>query len=428
MQDRDALLRRHALARSSARRLGAAPGGRERGGDPLRRGRGRRAGAPQVDRHGSCRAPPARTPRAAPTRRVGTISPVSSASGDELVGTEQAALGVVPAHERLDARDAPVGELDDRLVVQRELAAVERAAQLALGARRSARAPRMRASKSSKPPRPRVLGAVHRRVGVAQQVARRASSLPDERDADARRDEEPRSPATWNGAPARRARARRARAGSRRRRRPRSRIGELVAAEARDGVAGARPPRCSAAATSREQLVAGVVAERVVDELEAVEVEEEHARRCAVPRAARRSACSRRSSNRARGSAGRVSASCIARCSRSSSFACGRSRRATPRPAGRIAGARKARLNHTTSPSSARRTERGSARRPGLRAAPRALPRAAGALGSTCANPGSPISDSREQPSRRRAAAEAYSYVPSGACREIRSAAWRPRA
>ena len=54
--------------------------------------------------------------------------------------------------------------------------------------------------------------------------------------------------------------------------------GELVAAEARDGVAGAGRG-AQAARDARQQLVAGRVAERVVDELEAVEVEEEQADR-----------------------------------------------------------------------------------------------------------------------------------------------------
>ena len=54
--------------------------------------------------------------------------------------------------------------------------------------------------------------------------------------------------------------------------------GELVAAEARDGVAGADRV-AQAARDGRQQLVAGRVAERVVDELEAVEVEEQQADR-----------------------------------------------------------------------------------------------------------------------------------------------------
>ena len=59
--------------------------------------------------------------------------------------------------------------------------------------------------------------------------------------------------------------------------------GELVAAHARDGVARAQR-RVEPQRDGLQQLVAGLVAERVVDDLEAVEVEEQHGG--AGPRAA----------------------------------------------------------------------------------------------------------------------------------------------
>lgn len=49
--------------------------------------------------------------------------------GDELAGRDQAALGIAPAHERLDAHDRAVGRAADRLVVQLELAALDRPPQ-----------------------------------------------------------------------------------------------------------------------------------------------------------------------------------------------------------------------------------------------------------------------------------------------------------
>ena len=55
--------------------------------------------------------------------------------------------------------------------------------------------------------------------------------------------------------------------------------GELVAAEAGDGVAVAKG-RLHALRDRLQQLVADVVPERVVDELEAVEIEEEHGQAC----------------------------------------------------------------------------------------------------------------------------------------------------
>ena len=52
---------------------------------------------------------------------------------DELRGREQPALGVLPAHQRLEAADRAVAEADDRLVDDAQLVALERAAQVALG-------------------------------------------------------------------------------------------------------------------------------------------------------------------------------------------------------------------------------------------------------------------------------------------------------
>ena len=59
------------------------------------------------------------------------IRPVLLGQRDELVGRHQPALRVLPADQRLDAGDPPVGEPDLRLVVQHELVVVDGAAQLA---------------------------------------------------------------------------------------------------------------------------------------------------------------------------------------------------------------------------------------------------------------------------------------------------------
>ena len=55
--------------------------------------------------------------------------PVSSANGMNSPGAHEAALGIVPAHERLEPAHAAVARLDDRLEVQDELVALDRAAQ-----------------------------------------------------------------------------------------------------------------------------------------------------------------------------------------------------------------------------------------------------------------------------------------------------------
>ena len=87
------------------------------------------SGAPSVAT-ARCIATACRQASRSTQRPIGTISPVSSANGMKSSGSTQAALGVVPAQQRLDARDAAVGEADDRLVVELELAAVERPLQV----------------------------------------------------------------------------------------------------------------------------------------------------------------------------------------------------------------------------------------------------------------------------------------------------------
>ncbi|MCY1357833.1 hypothetical protein D9M69_443410 [compost metagenome] len=59
---------------------------------------------------------------------------------DEFVGTEQAAFAVPPAHQRLEADDAPVGQAQPGLVVQFQFVAAQCLAQLALQVGEAARA------------------------------------------------------------------------------------------------------------------------------------------------------------------------------------------------------------------------------------------------------------------------------------------------
>ena len=88
---------------------------------------------------------------------------------DELARVEQAALGMVPAHQRLEADDLAAAQRDDRLVVELELVAVERVAQLALdleaahGPRPHLRVEDLAAAAAA------LLRPVHRGVGVADQ-------------------------------------------------------------------------------------------------------------------------------------------------------------------------------------------------------------------------------------------------------------------
>ena len=195
---------------------------------------------------------------------------------DEVAGVEQAALGVAPAHQRLEAGDLAAAQGDQRLVVELELVALERLAQLALDLEPAQR------------PRPHLgveelaagasalLGPVHRRVGVADQqvgVDRLAGRRAGHGDADAGADEvlDPahRVGLGEGGGDAVGDRHRLVLVGE-----AVDEDAELVAAEAGDDVAGpqvgAQPRR-----HRPQQLVAGVVAHAVVDQLEVVEVEEE---------------------------------------------------------------------------------------------------------------------------------------------------------
>ncbi len=192
----------------------------------------------------------------------------------EVARRHDAAHRVVPAQERLDRDAVTGGEVELGLEQHPQLVAVERAPERALGeqARHGLGVHRLveelvaRAAAS--------LGAVHRRVGVLQE-ARRALRRPvGDRDADAGRHRD---------------------LGARERERFGERLRgalgqlgglllaaqvlaehhELVAADAGDGVL-ATHGRGQAAAHRHQQLVAGLVAEAVVDQLEAVEVDEEH--------------------------------------------------------------------------------------------------------------------------------------------------------
>ena len=200
---------------------------------------------------------------------------------DELDRRQQPAVGVLPADQRLEPADLPGLQPDRRLVVEDELGAVQRAPELGFQVEPGDRRVVHRGLVHADPGLALGLGPVHRHVGVAHQllgtVARVGSSatptLAVTRSCLA---------AIANGSP--------------NTSRNRSAIAvasssschvleqdrELVAAEARRGVAG---PELVAQPVGRghEQLVAGGVAEAVVDRLEPVEVEDHHRERPLAP-------------------------------------------------------------------------------------------------------------------------------------------------
>ena len=197
----------------------------------------------------------------------GTISPVSSAIATNACGsTSQRQSASKPVI-------SPVPDAQDRLVEHLHAARLDRAPQVGLEVEpRDDVAVHLRVEHRVARLAVR-LGAVHGDVGVADQLLR-VGVGPAERDPDRPGDHQlavgDRERLGERGQHPLRDDRRLARVGH-----VLQQDGELVAADPRDGVAGAQ--RGVEPARDRlEQPVAGLVAERVVDELEAVEVEEQH--------------------------------------------------------------------------------------------------------------------------------------------------------
>ena len=194
---------------------------------------------------------------------------------DEVERRHEAALGVVPAHERLDRRDPAAGQVDGRLVVDHELVALERLLELGLQLEALERGEVHVRLEELVAALAAALGDVHGHVRVAQQLlGSLAGSAGARGDADARVHE--------GALPVdleRRAQRLDHAVGHA------GRLGgvghvleqdrELVAAESRGGVAAAQAV-VDALGDRHEQVIAGGVAEAVVDRLEVVHVEEEH--------------------------------------------------------------------------------------------------------------------------------------------------------
>ena len=162
---------------------------------------------------------------------------------DELLGREVAALGVRPAHQRLDRAQPPRRELDLRLEDQLELAGLDRAAQLG-DERQPLDAVLVELARVDDRVAVRGLRPLERDVGVAQQRVVALAVLGMAGDPDVRRRRRARRRGSSRARAARRAPARRRgdAAGDAVHRREDQ--GELVAAEPRGDVARARrsPP------------------------------------------------------------------------------------------------------------------------------------------------------------------------------------------
>ena len=252
----------------------------------------------------SCQPPPAGRPRASTQRPSGTISPVSSASGMNVDRRQQPALRVVPADQRLDAGDAP-GRERRRSAGSgaRARRARARAARSASSSSRSTRRACMLGSKTAYRALAAALGRVHRDVGVAQQLVGGLAPACRDGDADAGARRAPPCRRAANGLAQRLDDAlghvdrRRVVVGVLEQDR------ELVAAEARGGVAGAdaaaaaaRRPRTSSSSPAAWPRLSLTVLKSSRSMKSTATV--------ACRRSARASAC-RRGRGTARGSAGR---------------------------------------------------------------------------------------------------------------------------
>ena len=165
---------------------------------------------------------------------------------DELAGRDVAALGMLPAQQRLDADEPLVVEGELRLVVQRELiVGIQRAAQVAEQGEARGRVDAVLGSKKTAPAL-RSLAEYMAMSALREQLVGRRAVVRRERHADAGLDVE-RRPARREAALQRVAQA----LGDVARRSPRcsharQQDGELVAAEARHGVAVADTSRSRA--------------------------------------------------------------------------------------------------------------------------------------------------------------------------------------
>ncbi len=190
---------------------------------------------------------------------------------DEARGHQHAGLRVAPAHQRLDAEQAAGAEIDDRLILEEELLVRQRAADVGLEPQPLVQHVLHLRLEGDVAVLAGCLGVVHGDIGVAEQRLG-ARVRRGEGDADAGADAhlgavELERPVEGLDQGARQALDLADGGDALEQHR------ELIAAEARHGVGGARGLD-DALRHRLQQAVAGVVAERVVDVLEVVQIEE----------------------------------------------------------------------------------------------------------------------------------------------------------
>ncbi len=247
--------RRHAPGQAAAVELAA----REVDRDPRRVLAARPAGCVGASRE-QCPAPDLRHAAAALGR------------GEEVGGQQFAALGVVPAQQSLEPHDAAVAEANQRLVQHAQLAERQGGAQIALQRTAALCGGVQLGREVLDPSAPLRLGAVESQIAETHCLLGRVGLPRDLDDADAGAHR--RGLATQQEGPAEQVHGPRAH-------RPRGLL-PGTAQQQRELVATQPGQRVAAAdragkpfGDQAQQLVAGGVAERVVDRLEAVEVEQQ---------------------------------------------------------------------------------------------------------------------------------------------------------
>ena len=227
-----------------------------------------------------------------PFRRVGTGAPQDPAAerhdqaaflrqADELVGEQQAALGMAPAHQRLGAAALAPADVDDGLVVQLEFVAQQRAPHVLFELAAVARVRLHGGLEEAIAVAALGFRLVEREVGVAHELVGVAGVLRRQRDADRGADDDLASIDVVG-------------LGERQKNAVRQDGGlvalvhvgnldhcELIAAESRDDVEVAHQA-AQPVSDRLQERVADRMPERIVDRLEAVEVEHQHRERLAV--------------------------------------------------------------------------------------------------------------------------------------------------
>ena len=193
---------------------------------------------------------------------------------------------MVPARQRLDADHDRAAGVDDRLIGGGEAVVADRVQQIAFQELALRKVGVHRRVVDAGAVAAFVLGAIERHVGVAQDVGGVAGAAVDHGDADRGADDDvvavDRIGRADGGDDAAGDRLQRIRIGG-----ADGDDGEFVAAEPRDQIVAAHHA-AQALGDVEDELVADVVAERVVDVLEVIEVDVEHGRgRPAAPHLAR---------------------------------------------------------------------------------------------------------------------------------------------